>query len=211
MSELLLDVQAAAPATPAAGQLYGFPLTGTKRWTSKDDAGRTLTIPPLTNHNTTDSVANAADTYLVGSRIDVPAHGLQVGTRFRWTLAMTKTAAGTAAPVWSVRVGTAGTTGDTARLTFTQVALQTAAIDTGWVEIVAIIRSVGAAGVMAGGLHMAHVLAATGFSTLDHNVMSAVSAGFDTTVANLFVGVSVNPGASGVWTHQIVTVEASGI
>jgi hypothetical protein len=120
---------------------------------------------------------------------------------------MTKSAAGTAAPVWVVRVGTAGTTADTARLTFTQIALQTAVVDTGMVDIIAVLRNVGAAGVLAGGLKMAHVLAATGFSTLDHNVLSVVSAGFDTTVANLIIGVSVNPGASGVWTHTVVTSE----
>jgi hypothetical protein len=136
---------------------------------------------------------------------------MQVGTMFRWRFVMTKSAAGTAAPIWVVRVGTAGSTADTARLTFTQIALQTAVVDTGMVDITAIVRSIGAAGVMAGGLQMGHVLAATGFSTLNHNVLSVVSAGFDTTPTNLIVGVSVNPGASGVWTHTSVMVEAMGI
>jgi hypothetical protein len=58
---------------------------------------------------------------------------------------------------------------------------------------------------------MAHVLAATGFSTLDHNVMQVTSAGFDTTVAGTIVGVSVNPGAAGVWTHQVISAECLGV
>lgn len=212
MADILLDTQA-APSTPAAGKGVIFLESGGKRATLKDDAGRTYTLTGgISNQNTSDVVANAADTYLTGSNLTVPT-GLvmQVGTTFKWRFFMTKTAAGTAAPIWVVRVGTAGTTADSARLTFTQVALQTAAADTGYVEITAVLRNVGATGVLAGGLHMAHVLAATGFSTLDHNVMQVTSAGFDTTVAGTIVGVSVNPGASGVWTHQVVQAEMLNI
>lgn len=108
--------------------------------------------------------------------------------------------------MWTVVVGTAGTTADTARLTFTGTA-QTAVVDTGAVEIWAILRNTGAAGVLAGGLNMTHNLAATGFSTLAAQVLQNTSAGFDTTLANLIVGVCVNPGASGVWTHQIVAAD----
>jgi hypothetical protein len=164
------------------------------------------------NWSTADVVATGADTYLTGSGLVVPVGlVLQVGVTFRWNFFMTKSAAGTAAPVWNIRVGTAGTTGDTARVTFTQVAAQTAVADTGWVEINGIIRSVGASGVLIAGLSLGHVLATTGFSTLGANVMQVLSGGFDTTVANLIVGVSVNPGASGVWTHQLISAEMLNI
>lgn len=136
---------------------------------------------------------------------------LQVGTTFRWTLYMTKTGAGTAAPIWVIHVGTAGSVADAARVTFTQVALQTAVADTGVVEINAVLRNVGAAGVLAAGLAMTHVLAATGFSTLTDNVMQVTSAGFDTTVAGTIIGLSVNPGAAGVWTHQVIAAEMKNI
>jgi hypothetical protein len=212
MSRILLDVEA-PPATPAAGRGVFFAETGGKRATYKDDSGRTHTLSGrILNYNTADVVANAADTYLTGSNLVVPTGMvLQVGTMFRWTLYMTKTAAGVAAPIWAVHVGTAGTVADAARVTFTQVALQTAVIDTGVVEITAILRNVGAAGVLAGGLAMTHVLAATGFSTLTDNVMQVTSAGFDTTIAGTIIGVSVNPGAAGVWTHQVVKSEMLNI
>jgi hypothetical protein len=96
-------------------------------------------------------------------------------------------------------------------LTFTQVALQTAAADAAVVEIFGVIRNVGAAAIMSGGLVMNHVLAATGFSTLTMNVQQVTSAGFDSTVANTIIGVSVNPGASGVWTIQYVDAQMDNI
>jgi hypothetical protein len=212
MADLLIDNQA-VPAIPAAGKTIIFSESGGKRVTYKNDAGITFTVPGIIkNWNTVDVVANGADTYLTGSGLVVPTGlSLQVGTTFNWKFYMTKTAAGAAAPVWTVRIGTLGTTGDAAILTFTQVALQTANADTGMVEITAILRNVGAAGILAGGLSMFHVLAATGFSTLTENVMQVTSAGFVTTTAGLIVGVSVNPGLSGVWTHQVVAAEMANI
>jgi hypothetical protein len=158
------------------------------------------------NANIADVVANAADTYLTGSALLIPTDGLKAGTVARWRFFLTKTAAGVAAPVWSVRVGVAGTTGDTARLTFTGPA-QTAAADTAEVIIEAVLRNIGAAGVLAGGLTLNHNLAATGFANQGAVVLQNTSAGFDTTPANLILGVSVDPGAAGVWTHQLVRAE----
>lgn len=209
MAEHLVDVQG-PPTTPAAGKSFLFPHTSSKRWASKDDAGRVLTMPPITNHNMADVVASAADTYLTGSRLDVPSHLLQAGTIFLWRFFMTKTAAGVAAPTWNVRVGILGTVADASRLLFTGP-VQTAAVDTGEVVIRAILRSIGAAGVLAGGLVLSHNLATTGFANIEDPHLQVTSAGFDTTVANLIVGVSVNPGAAGVWTHQLVMAEMLGI
>jgi|SRR6266850_3939749 len=211
MSDILLDNQA-VPGIPAAGKIILFGESGGKRATYRDDAGKFNTLTGrITNQNLVDVVANAADTYLTGSGLTIPTGMLlQVGAIFKWKFYMSKTAAGVAAPIWVVRVGINGTTADAAILTFTQVALQTANADTGEVEIVAILRNVGAAGILAGGLTMLHVLAATGFSTLTENVMQVTSAGFSTTVANTIIGVSVNPGAAGVWTHQVITAELSG-
>jgi hypothetical protein len=212
MANVILDNQA-LPGIPAAGKTVLFPESGAKRLTYRDDSGRTYTIPgAINNYNTADVVANAADTYVTGSGLVVPTGLLmQVGTSFRWRIYATKTAFGTAAPIWVVRVGTAGTTGDSARLTFTQVALQTAAADAAFIEVDAILRNVGASGILAGGLAMTHVLATTGFSTLGANVQQVTSAAFDTTVANSIIGLSVNPGASGVWTLQVVSAEMRGI
>jgi len=212
MSDIVLDTQA-IPSTPAAGKGILFLESGGKRATLRDDSGKTYTmLGGVLNQNTADVVANAADTYLTGSGLTVPTGlTLQVGTVMKWRFVMTKTGAGVASPVWTVRIGTAGTTADAAILTFTQVAAQTAAVDTGIVDIVAVLRNVGAAGILAGGLSMLHVLAATGFSTLTENVMQATSAGFVTTTAGLIAGVSVNPGAAGVWTHQVIQSEMLNI
>jgi hypothetical protein len=212
MAGLLLDNEA-LPAAPAAGKLIVVGHTATKQLVVRDDSGKTATLTgEIQNYNTADVVANAADTYITGSGLTVPTGMLlQVGTRFKWRFYITKTAAGVASPVFTIRVGTAGTTADAARVTFTQVAAQTAAVDAAFVEISAILRNVGAAGVLAAGLCMNHVLATTGFSTLGTNVQQVTSAGFDTTVAGTIIGVSVNPGAAGVWTFPVVGAQMLNI
>lgn len=211
MAAIVLDNEA-TPGIPAAGKIILFGEAGGKRVTYKEDSGRTYTLGgAIRNWNTADVVANAADTYLTGSGLVIPAGlTLQVGTTFRWRMFMTKTAAGVAAPIWVVRVGTAGTVADAAILTFTGPA-QTAVIDTGTVEITAVLRNVGAAGILAGGLLLSHNLAATGFANIAQPTLQVTSAGFVTTTANLIVGVSINPGAAGVWTHQVVQSEMLNI
>lgn len=209
MADIALDTQG-TPATPSSGVLILYADSGSKQVTTRNDTGAAISVPGIKNWNTSDVVASASDTYLTGSSLKIPQHLMQVGTTFRWCFFMTKTAAGTVAPIWRVRVGTAGTTADTARLTFTGPA-QTAAADTGVVEIIAVLRNTGALGVLAGGLVLKHNLATTGFANVGSPTLQVTSSGFDTTVPNLFVGVSVEPGTSGVWTHQVVTAEALNV
>jgi hypothetical protein len=210
MAEILLDAQGVG-TTPATSKLLVYPDSSTKQLTALNDTGRKFSLDGvIRNWNTVDVVANAADTYLAGSNLIVPQHLLQAGATLKWRLIMTKTAAGVATPVWTVRVGTTGTVADAARLTFTGGA-QTAAIDTGFVEFSAVLRNIGAAGVLAGGMNLVHNLATTGFATIASEVLQATSAGFDTTVAGLIIGISVNPGSAGVWTHQLVVAEMSNM
>lgn len=210
MADLLLDAQG-TPATPAAGKIDLYPDSSSKQLTFRNEFGLSFSMGgEIRNQNTADIVANAADTYLTGSVLAVPQHLLQAGTVLRWRFYMTKTAAGVATPIWSVRVGTTGTIVDIARLIFTGPA-QTAVIDTGYVEIFAILRNTGAAGVLAGGLALQHNLAATGFAVSATPILQVTSAGFDTTPASTKIGVSVNPGTAGVWTHQVVTAEMLNI
>lgn len=211
MARIIVDTEA-APGTPGANKGTIFVESGGKRLTFKEDSGRTYTLPGgLRNWNTADVVANAADTYLTGSGLAVPTGlALQVGTTFKWRMFVTKTSAGVATPIWTIKVGTAGTTADATRLTFTGPA-QTANADTGFIEITAILRNVGAAGVLAGGLILNHNLAITGFANIGSPTLQVTSAGFDTTVANLIIGVAVNPGAAGVWTHQVIKAEMLNI
>lgn len=162
----------------------------------------------LTNYSTASQALVAATlTYITGSKITVPVGKLRVGTIFRWKFNITKTAAGIASSTYTVRVGINGTTADAAILTFTKPA-GTAAIDEGFVEITAIIRSIGVSGVMVGEFVMSHNLSATGHAVIPNVVVNNVSAGFDTTVVNLFVGVCVTTGASDAITIQQVVGEA---
>ena len=202
MARIKLDNEA-TPATPAAGISTIFPDSTSKELVHLDDTGKAKTLRPLTTANTGNIPANAADTYLVGQL--VPPAKLRAGTLVKFTFGMTKTAAGTATPVWSVRVGTAGTTADTAQLTFTGRAQQANA-DTARAEIHVIVRSIGASGVIEGIYALANG-AAAGFTAAGGDAQQNTSAGFDTTVANLIVGVSVNPGAAGNWTVTHAAVE----
>lgn len=159
------------------------------------------------------STANQAisgnnDTYLAGSVIDIPQGKIKVGTKYRLKFNVVKTAAGTAAPVLTIRIGTAGTTADAARAVLT-FASQTAVVDEGVFEIECVFRSVGsgvAAILQALGV-IGHRLASTGLSTSNNSVAINTGSGFDSTLANLKIGASVNPGASAAWTVSLVSAD----
>jgi hypothetical protein len=150
----------------------------------------------------------SADTYLVGSSIAIPSASLKVGTRYHLIFDVSKTAAGTATPIIYVRFGTNGSTGDTARLTFTFLA-GTAAADIGTFELWVTFRTVGSgtSTVMQGTAQCRHRLSITGLQNLVCTTLQVTSAGFDSTVANSIIGVSVNGGTSAVWTVQLVQAE----
>jgi hypothetical protein len=87
----------------------------------------------------------------------------------------------------------------------------TAAADEGWVEILAIVRSVAAAGVIVGEFILSHNLAATGHATIPNVVVNTVSSGFDNTAAGLIFGVCLTSGAADNITVQQVLAEATGL
>lgn len=150
----------------------------------------------------------AADTYVLNSNLVIPSFSLQAKTRLLWLISAAKTAAGIATPIFQIRIGAAGALADTSRLTLTGSA-QTAAIDQGVFLIMATVRNVGAAGVIAGTLSLAHNLAATGFASNAAGVVEANGAGFDNTaLGGLHIGLSINGGASAAWTVTQVQVEA---
>ena len=152
------------------------------------------------------SPAAAARTYITGSCISIPPSGLRVGNVFRWTFNITKTAAGVAASTYDVCVGTAGTTADTARLSFTKPA-GTAAVDEGWVTITVIVRSIGATGVMVGEFVMTHNRSTTGHANIPCVAVNTVSGAFDMTTAGLKIGVCITSGAADAITIQQVLAE----
>ena len=152
----------------------------------------------------------AADTYLAGSNITVA--GLQAGSRYHMVFEVSKTAAGLATPILTIRFGTNGSVADTARCTLTWTA-QTAATDTGTFEVWVTFRTVGAgtAAVLQCVGQRRHGASITGLGTLVAETKNATSAGFDSTVANSIIGTSVNGGASAAWTITLVQAELENI
>lgn len=150
------------------------------------------------------NAAGATDTYLSGSAIALPSGYPIVGSRYRCKFDISKTAVGTATPIIIVRIGTAGTTADTARCTFT-FAAGTAAVDAGEFEVDVSFRTVGSTttAVLVGACRLVSNLSTTGLSNAKKAVV-VVSAGFDSTVASTFIGVSYNGGASAVHTCERV-------
>lgn len=193
----------ALPAASAGLSAMEFPV---------NDAGSTkkLTLAQINDYaNSVFKTASAAqgpgfatDTYVTDSRIVLPQARMQAGVVYRAKMVFTKTAAGTATPIFNLRTGTAGTTADTSRLSYTGVA-QTAVVDTAYLEFMATFRAVGASAIVAAWLRFDHDLASTGFANASRGFQgSAVSSTFDSTTASMGIGVSVNGGASAAWTMQ---------
>lgn len=216
MAVILLDAQG-KPATPAAGtgSLY---IDNTKKAPSMvDDAGRITTLQSgiVTNSNTAVVSPGAANFYITGSSLALGASVIQVNARWRWVFGITKSTAGTGIPVWTIVFGTAGTTADTARVTFTASTAQTAVADRALVTIDAVCRIASAVGVVAAIYNLTHIIVgATGFSTpasTQAEPLSTVSGTFDTTTANMIVGVCVNAGTGSAWSIETVSAQMTGI
>lgn len=150
--------------------------------------------------------AAATRTYITGSALRVPPGGLKAGDQFRWTFSMTKTAAGTATSTVDIAVGTLGTTGDTARVSFTKPA-GTAVADEARVTVEAVVRSVSATGVIAGIFSLTHNLAATGHAQIPSVNVLTVGAAFDNTGDELVVGLCLTSGAADAITIEYVDAE----
>lgn len=167
---------------------------------------------PVSAASVANQVVATSDTYIAGSGLTIVPSRLQAGTFYRCKLNIVKTGAGLAAPVISVRLGTLGTTGDTARNTLT-LAAQTAVIDEGELEIMTNFRSVGSgtAAVIVSHSKLSHRLATTGLSVTATNsfVLSTGTAFDSTTVTKM--GLSINPGASSSWTVSLVQADLLNI
>lgn len=155
---------------------------------------------------TAQTPAAATRTYLAGSALKVPVGGLKVGDVLRWVFNMTKTAAGTATSTIDIAFGVAGTTADTARVSFAKPA-GTAVIDEARVVVEAVVQSVSATGVVAGIFNLTHNLAATGHAQIPSVNVATVSAGFDNDGEDLYVGLCITTGAADAITINIVAAE----
>jgi len=144
----------------------------------------------------------SADTYLTNSNLLIPASGISAGMVFRWTIGLSKTAAGTAAAVFTARLGVGLATTDTQILALTQQTAQTAAISSGQIIVTVAVRTAGATGVVAGCVGVATNTAGLG-SGID-----GVSGSVDlSAAAGKSMGLSINGGASAAWTVTSCTCE----
>ena len=194
MADILLDEQA-APTTPASGQGVIYAESTASKLVYKDDAGYNWGYHRRVS--VADQAPGAADAYITNSGLLIPSFGMQAGMVCFWTIGASKTAASTATAAWTVRIGSAQTTADTSRLVLTMGA-QSAVADTGIITVMVTVRNVGAAGVLSGSVAAAgNHAAAVGFG----NAVSANSSSYDNSAQQgLFVGLSVNCGASAAWT-----------
>lgn len=172
---------------------------------------------PIAGGSTAAVTGYASDTYLAGSMQPFVPARLQAAanncTIYKCEWEAIKTAAGVATATVIVRVGTAGTTADTTRLTFTFPSAQTAAIDNMYCKLLVNFRAVGASAQIAGTLILVRSNTTTGFLSTGATTLTIIkvtSSTFDIT-AQSKIGVSVNGGASASWTTSTVQSELLGI
>ena len=209
MSDVYYTEAGSGVPQPASGYLRFFADSADKLCRTKDTTGFYRNVNPVVNFSTgSQSPSAATRTYITGSNISAPTSKLQIGSCFRWTFNITKTNAGTATSTYDICVGTNGTTGDTARVSFTKPA-GTAVPDEGYIIIEAICRGpLSASGVFVGEFVLMHNLSATGHAQIPCVVVNTVSSGFDVTTANLIIGVCITSGASDAITIQQVIARA---
>ena len=211
----IVMAEESVPSTPASGSGTVFVDSTTSKLSFVDDAGRKYVITGggLTNASIANQTVNAADTYLTDSDLLIPSFGMQARTRITWQVSASKTGAGTAQPIYNIRIGSARTTSDTARLTLTGPA-QTAIADIGTLSVMCTVRSVGGSGVIQGSAWWTHrgtaantTTSGTGFANDTTGHVEGTSAGFDNSaLGGSFIGLSVHSGTSGVWTVTQVQV-----
>lgn len=215
MATIIVDNQA-LPSTPSSGASTIFVDATAKILTVRDDAG----VYRAQSNNAAIAAQGAgfsSDTYLTNSEVVVPSFGLQAKTTFMWAVSLSKTAAGIAAPVITLRIGPNKTTADAARVALTLPA-QTAVADVATLYVMATVRSVGGgtSAVIAATAWFAHRGTAAsstvgaGFSNDATGHTETTGSGFDSTTApGLFVGLSLNGGQNAAWTVTQAQVEAT--
>ncbi len=140
----------------------------------------------------------ATQTLINGSLIAIPPQGWQVGLTIRWTLRMTKSAAGTAIPgTFLILVNTTGTSaggGTVATMALTSAG--TGVSDTGSVTIDFCVHSLGATAAGVAHLVMTHGLQTTGWMAVQMQEIDATMATWNSTTAQQFVMLTMTSGTA---------------
>jgi hypothetical protein len=200
MADVLIDNQS-APTTPAAGKTVLWVDSTTKKFVQTDDAGIRHAGPLSKNASTASLTVSSVDTYITNSGILIPSYGMEAGQLYRWYLTATKTAAGTVAAIYNIRLGVNQSLVDNAVATLTATTAQTAAISSGIIQVTALIRSVSASGSIAGGVGIQSNNAGLGSG------ISGAATVDNTGKAGQYLGLSINNGALGVWTIETCFAE----
>lgn len=183
-----------------AANTYSAVAPGAAGYQPRSDGTTFASYPTIIVNSSTasQSATFAADTYLTGSNPTVTAGDFKAKGQYKCKFDMVKTAAGTAATVITLRIGTNGSTADTSRITWTFGA-GTGVIDTGTYEITVNWRTVGSGttAVVSGICNATHNLATTGLfnNAASWTIVGTVSGGFDSSTATT-MGLSFNGGAS---------------
>lgn len=207
MAVVILDVQTAPAAPSGAGTMYFDNVS--KLFTFRNDT-KIVTPGGVQNASVAAQAYTTTEIYLTGSALAVPSHQLLVGSKFTWKIVLSKSA-GTAAPVFTIRMGTGGSTGDATIVTFTGFATPSSNADTAWVEIQLIIRTLGAAATSEAAIRMNHQLAATGFSNLTTAVERKDGTTFNSVTAGLIAGLTFNHSTAGAGNIEMVDAELGNI
>jgi hypothetical protein len=168
-----------------------------------DGTNAVLSASGLSNASTSTQTGFSSDTYLSGSTVTISsgADWKQRG-KYHCVFDMAKTAAGSATPIIIVRMGTAGTTSDSAICTLT-FSVGSNATDSGLFEVNATFRSVGSGTsavlqTVAECRHVGNTIGGpkTGLVTAGAiEVQTSTSSGFNSTTPTK-IGVSFNGGTS---------------
>ena len=139
------------------------------------------------------AIANT-DTIIKSSAKKVPANGLNVGDSFRVTLLGSCASDGSRVQGFNIYFGPLGTTADTKILTAAVTSANGTAAFRGIYEFT--VRTIGAAGTVAGSLTLVNASATVGVAALNCFAIAATAAALDTTVAS-FISASYISGAAG--------------
>ena len=200
MADILIDNET-QPTTPAASKSVLWIDSTAKRQLQTDDGGIHRGIVAHNSSTSAQGALATTEVYLTGSGLRIPSYGMQVGMTFIWYISAVKTAAGTAAPIWTFRIGSAQTTADTSRLALTATGVQAATAFDGVLMAMIYVPTVSATGTIAG---------SGGSNSNFGGGGSGVSSTFDNTatIAGQFLGLTVTTGASAAWTINGVSAFA---
>ena len=148
---------------------------------------------------------STSETILTQTSSAMLANSMQAGDSFRITLQGICTSSATNASTFRVRMGTAGTTADTAIGSASITAASTGSGIAYSVLIVFTVRSIGASSAIGGFMNLINTAGVTGISATTPLVIALSVATFDSTAAN-FISVTYQSAASTTTSNFVIAI-----